>query len=628
MAGLDDINIYSKRRATEVVIGAMFLLFLARLYQLQLIYQPEYGKKSEENSIRTIPKEPVRGYMYDRNGTLVVDDRPAFTVTIMPFEFDPRTIDRLASILSLDPEFIRDRLKKGAAYSRFAPVKIKRDVDFKALSALEENRDRLPGVDYHIESKRFYTTRARASHILGYTKEVSENQLRNLGEGYRQGDVAGASGLEAQYEESLRGQRGAELSTVNVRGQVVGRFDNGRGDLPTVEGSDLLLTMDFGLQAFAESLMTDRRGAIVAIDPRDGGLLALVSKPDYDLSSFSGVTPPDLWRALNADEERPLFNRATLTRYPPGSTFKMILAAAALENNIVSPSWRITCGGSFRFGNKVFKDVHTHGSVDMMDAIKRSCNVYFYQLMLKTGLDLWSKYGSEFGFGQTTDLDIYEESPGLLPSTEFMNKRYGPKGWTRGFLPSLGIGQGELGVTPVQMACYAMLCSNKGMFYRPHSVRAIVDKTTGQAEPTGQVMRKVELAPATWELLREGMRKVVQEPGGTGGAARVKGIESGGKTGTAQNPHGKDHAWYIGFAPFDNPTIAIAVLIENAGFGGAFAAPVAGLCIERYVFGRLIRFDRSHEISTVKDTSMQRGPKTISAAVAPGINQPQPHPEN
>lgn len=626
MAGLDDINIYGKRGTLHVVIALVFLLFIARLYQLQLIYQPEYGKKSEDNSVRTIPREPVRGYMYDRNGTLVVDNRPAFTVTIMPFEFDPRTIGLLSSILSLDPEFIHDRLKKGAAYSRFVPVKIKRDMDFKALSALEENRDRLPGVDYHIESKRYYTTHARASHILGYTKEVSENQLKVLGEGYRQGDVAGAAGLEAQYEESLRGQRGAEFSTVNVRGQVVGSFDNGKSDIPTVEGNDLLLTMDFGLQAFAESLMADRRGAIVAIDPQDGGLLAMVSKPDYDLSLFSGVTPPELWGALNTDEARPLFNRATLTRYPPGSTFKLILAVAALENNIVSPSWRVTCGGAFRLGNKVFKDVHTHGSVDMMDAIKRSCNIYFYQLMLKTGLDHWSHYASEFGFGQTTDIDIYEESPGLLPSTEFMDKRYGPKGWTRGFLPSLGIGQGELGVTPVQMACYAMMFANKGIYYRPHAVRAIVDKTTKEIRPTSYSVRQVELAPSTWELVREGMRKVVQESGGTGGGARVKGIESGGKTGTAQNPHGKDHAWYIGFAPFDNPSIAIVVLIENAGFGGAVAAPVAGLCIERYIYGRLIRFDKNFDLGTAKN--VQRVPQVISASVTPGRDQPQHHTKN
>ncbi len=625
MATVEDINVYSKRTTLYIAIGVIVLIFVARLYQLQLIYQSEYGKKSEENSIRTIPIEPVRGYMFDRTGQLVVDNRPAFTVTIMPFEFDTSKIEFLASILALDPGFIRERLKKGAAYSRFAPVKIIRDVDFRGLSALEESRARLPGVDYHIESKRYYTTHTRASHILGYLKEVSEGQLKQLGEGYQQGDVAGASGLEAQYEDVMRGKRGAEFSLVNVRGQVVGSVNDGENDLPAVEGDDLILTMDFGLQALAESLMADKRGAVVALDPQDGGVLALVSKPDYDLSLMSGVTPPEVWRSLNADESKPLFNRATLTRYPPGSTFKMILAVAALEGNVVSPSWRINCTGAFRVGNKVFKDVHTHGTVDMLDAIKRSCNVYFYQLMLKTGLDAWSHYGAEFGFGERANVDIGEESPGLLPTTEYMDKRYGPKGWTRGFLPSLGIGQGELGVTPLQMACYAMILANKGIRYQPHTLSAIVNKVSRAKQPVVPEKRIIKLSESTWELVREGMRRVVQEPGGTGGLARVKGVESGGKTGTAENPHGKDHAWYIGFAPFDHPRIAIAVLIENAGFGGTFAAPIAGMCIEQYLYGRLIRFEKGFEITPVKQAETTTSEKTISEVTLPGGEQHQQH---
>jgi penicillin-binding protein 2 len=591
MAQPDDIAIYGKRRAMYAVIALMFLAFFVRLFQLQMIYSEEYGRKSDENSIRTIPKEPVRGYIYDRNGTLVVDNRPAFTVTIMPFEFDKRSIDGLSKLLSLDPEFIRDRLRKGEAYSRFAPVKIKRDIDFKTLSALEENRDRLPGVDYHVESKRWYTTRALASHTLGYTKEISESQMKVQVEEYAPGDVVGSAGLEARYEPTLRGQKGAEFSTVNVRGQVIGKFENGKNDIPAVEGDDLILTMDFGLQAYAESLMTGRRGAFVAIDPNDGGILAMVSKPDYDLSTLSGVTPPDLWRSLNEDEASPLFNRATLTRYPPGSTFKMLLAVAALETETITPSWRVTCGGSFRFGNKVFRDLHVHGNVDLVSAIQRSCNVYFYQLMLKTGIDAWTHYGEEFGFGRLTGIDMYEENPGLLPSTAYMDKRYGKSGWTRGFLPSLGIGQGELGVTPLQMACYASTLANSGEYRQPHIACAIVTKSPRAIDSLTFQTRHLDVSTATWNTVREAMRRVVQEPGGTGGMARVPGIQSAGKTGTAQNPHGPDHAWYVGFAPFDHPRIAVAMLLENAGFGGTQAAPLAGLCIERYLFGRIVRFD-------------------------------------
>jgi penicillin-binding protein 2 len=587
----DDIAIYGKRRAMYVVIALMFLFFFARLFQLQMIYSDEYGRKSEENSIRTIPKEPVRGYIFDRNGTLVVDNRPAFTVTIMPFEFDKRSIEYLSRLLSLDPDFIRDRLKKGEAYSRFAPVKIKRDIDFKTLAALEENRDKLPGVDYQVESKRWYTTRALASHTLGYTKEISESQMKVQVDEYAPGDVVGSAGLEARYEPTLRGQKGADFSTVNVRGQVIGRFENGKNDVPAVEGNDLILTMDFGLQAFAESLMTGKRGALVALDPNDGGILAMVSKPDYDLSSFSGVTPPDIWRSLNEDEASPLYNRATLTRYPPGSTFKMLLAIAALETGSVTPSWRVNCTGAFRLGNKVFKDLHVHGSMDLVSAIQHSCNVYFYQCMMRTGLDAWTRYGSEFGFGRLTGIDIYEENPGLLPSTAYMDKRYGKSGWTRGFLPSLGIGQGELGVTPLQMACYAAALATKGEYHQPHFARAIVTKSPRAVDTLTFQSRHIDVSQNTWNIVREGMRRVVEEQGGTGGMARVQGIQSAGKTGTAQNPHGPDHAWYVGFAPFDNPRIAVAILIENAGFGGTQAAPLAGLCIERYLKGRIMRYD-------------------------------------
>ncbi len=589
MALQDDIDLFRKRRMLYLVLSGILIVFTARLIQLQFLYGEEYGKKSEDNSLRTIPREPVRGYLYDRTMHLVVDNRPAFTVTIMPFEFDKKKIPDLAALLQLEPEFLLDRLKKGEAYSRFAPVKMRRDLDFRTLAAFEEKRERLPGVDVQAESKRAYITEAHASHILGYLKEISEPQIRALGRDYVPGDVVGSSGIEGQYEEALRGMKGQEFSTVNVRGQVVGSFDNGKHDVPPVDGTNMVLTMDFGLQAFAESLLTGRRGAVVALDPRDGGILAMASKPDYDLSMMSGVTSPDLWRSLNDDRTTPLFNRATLTRYPPGSTFKMILAVSALENGVVSPSWRVNCTGGFRFGNKVFKDLHVHGSTDMVKAIQQSCNVYFYQLMLKVGLDNWSATAQQFGFGQMTGVDIAEESQGLLPSTDYMNRRYGPRGWTKGFLVSLGIGQGELGVTPLQMACYAMALANQGDFHQPHAVMGMLDKSNTRIDTLLYQSRRIPVSPGTWSVVREGMRRAVMEPGGTGGMARVRTIQVAGKTGTAQNPHGLDHAWFVGFAPFDNPVIAIAVLVENVGFGGSYAAPIAGKCIERYIFGEVTR---------------------------------------
>lgn len=583
MSFLDDIQFIRRRQVALAVGGAMFLVFFVRLIQLQILYAEEMVKQSEVNSIRTIPREPVRGYLFDRFGRLAVDNRPAFTVTIMPFEFQKERIPDLARLLQLDPEFIRERLQKGEAHSKFVPVKIKRDIDFGTLSLLEENHDRLPGVAVQSESKRAYITPARASHILGYLKEVTEQQLRVLGPDYVPGDVVGSAGLEARYESQLRGKKGEEFSLVNVRGQIVGSLDAGKNDIPPVDGQDLVLTMDFELQALAESLMTGRRGAVVAIDPRSGGILALVSAPDFQPGILSGVTTSDLWRSMNEDEGVPLFNRATLTRYPPGSTFKMILAIAALENNVVSPNWHVSCNGAFRFGNKVFKDLHVHGSTDMYRAIQASCNVYFYQLMLKVGLDPWTATGRAFGFGQITGADIAEENPGLLPSTAYMNRRYGERGWTKGYTVSMAIGQGELGVTPLQMAGYAAALANRGTYFRPHAVLGPLDRATGKVDTLLTDRRTITLKPSTWNVVREGMRRAVMEPGGTGGMARIPGIEVAGKTGTSENPHGPDHAWFVGFAPFDNPAIAIAVIVENAGYGGTFGAPIAGKCMERHL---------------------------------------------
>lgn len=579
----------SRKRIFYTAIAGIFLFFGVRLGQLQVVYQDLYGKKSEENSIRPTTRNPIRGYMFDRHGKLLVDNRPSYTVTITPAEFDRKTVDDLARILHIDPASILDRVRKGKEYNRFAPTKIKRDIDFPTLSLLEESRDRFPGVDYEIESKRYYPTKAKAPHLFGYTKEISERQLAEGGEEYHQGDLIGASGIEAAYETYLRGEKGVEFITVNAKGQILGSYNNGKNDVPPREGNDLVLTLDGNLQAFAESLLTNKHGTIVALDPSNGGVLALASKPDFDPMLFSGVTSPEIWTALTMDPGKPLFNRATLTRYPPGSTFKIVLAAAALQEGVINTSYRVHCTGAFRFGNKIFKDLHVHGSTNIYEAIQKSCNVFFYTVMLKTGLERWEHYAQEFGFGSATGIDILEENPGLLPSEEYYDRVYGKGKWTQGFLVSLAIGQGEVGVSPIQMACYAMVLANKGIYYQPHVVAAVRNKSVGTAEHLQFTSRKVNIGNAVWDVIREGMYRCVNVLGGTGGAAKVPGVTVGGKTGTAENPHGKDHAWFVGFAPFDQPQIAICVMVENAGFGGSAAAPIAGLCIEKYLYGDIIR---------------------------------------
>ena len=277
-----------------------------------------------------------------------------------------------------------------------------------------------------------------------------------------------------------------------------------------------------------------------------------------------------------------------MTRYPPGSTFKMVLAAAALQEGVINENWRVQCSGSFHFGTRDFKDHVAHGSTNVVESIQRSCNVFYYQLMLKTGFERWTQYGEEFGFGSPTGIDIGEETAGLLPSEEYFDRTYGRGRWTQGYLISLAIGQGEVGVSPLQMACYTATLGNRGYYHTPHAVDKIRDKESGQIQEISTETRRIELSDRVWDLIHRGMYRCVNDEGGTALTARVPGISIAGKTGTAQNPHGDTHAWFIGFAPVEHPKIAICVLIENAGFGGIVAAPIAARCIEQFLYGKLI----------------------------------------
>lgn len=592
---MDEFGTQERRVVIKIILAAGFLLLLGRLFQLQYVYGDVYGKEAEANSIRNVPKEPIRGYMYDRKGILLVDNRPSYTVMLTPVDFDKKNLTLLSQIIDIPVDAIEQKIKQARRYNAFIPTRIKRGISFAELSMLEEHSEKLFGVEIQMEPKRHYPSEARGSHMFGYAKEITDVQLERHKEYYQPGDPIGSAGLESNYENFLRGVKGWEFISQNAKGQIIGTFDNGKHDIPPKDGLDLNLAIDADVQAMAESLMAGKRGAVVAIDPRNGGIIALVSKPDYDLSIFSGVTPPDVWRSLNNDPDKPLFNRATLTRYPPGSTFKMLLALVALEKNIIDENWRVTCGGSYRYGNKIFQCEHVHGSVNVVDAIHRSCNVFFYQLMLKVGLDDWSAMGKQFGFGQSTNVDILEENSGLLPDRNYYDRVHGKGKWTPGYLISLGIGQGEVGVTPLQMANYAAILANKGTYFQPHVVNSVYDKTAKRAQPVDVEQHSFSLSGRTWDLVREGMHRAVMAPGGTGAAARVPGIEVAGKTGTAQNPHGKSHAWFIGFAPYDDPKIAVCVMVENVGYGGSFAAPIAGFCMEQFLYGEIIRHNKKKQ---------------------------------
>lgn len=601
-----------RRNIFLVVLLAIGVAYSARLVQLQIIEGSEYRLRSETQAIKQLTVEPVRGSMYDRNGKLIVNNAPSFTIQITPKDFPKESFAELATILQLPVKAIEEKLAK--AGSRHLPVKIYRDADFAMIAAIEENRTMFPGLDIVAESKRIYNFKGNAAHLLGYTKEISERQLASKGDYYRQGDIIGATGLESAYESFLRGQKGVEFAAVNIIGQRVARFNDGKNDVNAEDGFDLTLSIDIDLQDYAEELMADHRGAVVAIDPSNGEVLAFVSKPDYDLRLFSGRMPPKLYSQLIQDEAKPLFNRAALTRYPPGSTWKMLMAIAGLQEGIITPHTIINCPGSFTFGGRSWKCHGAHGATDVRKAIHGSCNVFFYQLSLRLGLANFTKYGSMFGFGMKTDLDIAEgqESRGLLPSQAYFDKVY-PRGWPKGILVNLGIGQGEMGVTPLQMAVYTATLANRGIHNQPHAVRSVYSKTMNAKQVIPYKSASLPLNPSLWDPVIQGMYDVVNTPGGTAMAARVDSLSVCGKTGTAQNPHGKDHAWFVAFAPRDNPKIALCVMVENAGFGGAVAAPIAQKLLTKYFFP--YRLEKDKKTDSQGDTTAV--PRVVQAAHRP-----------
>ncbi len=567
-----------------IVLVAVIALF-ARLIQLQIVQQQQFGKESEKNSIKKIIETPARGLIIDRNGKIIVDNRPSYTLTITPFQFDKNLIDEVANLANIDPEEIREDLAEAKGTNRFNPILVKRDIDFKTIAYIEENRDRLKGVSYQVESLRYYPNKFKGSHIFGYNAEISPKSLQESTENYyRQGDLVGTTGLEKFYEKQLRGEKGSRLILVDVNGREVGAYNDGNNDQKPVNGADLFTSIDADLQEYAEKLMGGRRGAVIAVDPRTGEVLCLVSKPDYDLNAFVGTPDAKEINRLFNHPDKPLFNRVTQTRYPPGSTWKMMMALAAMASGKITPTTTISCPGSFTFGNRTFEDHGGYGSIPVVRAIEVSSNVFFYKLGLMLGINDYHDYSAKFGFGSRTGIDLPNETKGLLPSQEYFDKVYGVNKWSQGLLVSLGIGQGELGVSPVQMVAYtAAICMN-GMYIQPHIVRRIYNSSTGQEIPLDIKKNQIDIEKRYFDAVKKGMYLVVN---GTGTAKNVKNSEYtlAGKTGTAQNPNGNNHSWFVGFAPYDDPKIAVCVLGENAGWGNQFAAPIAAAIMVRFLSG-------------------------------------------
>lgn len=572
-----------RKRIVFFIITLFFAVSVMNLFYMQIIKRSQFSEQSDENSVKPVPQVAPRGIFYDRYFRVMVGNRPSFSIQIIPAEYKNRKLDSLIEgVLDLPYGHIGNILRDTTIYSKFIPRKVKRDVDFKGIAWFEENQSKLPGVHYVMETLRDYSFGINGVHMFGYIKEISQEFLGKHKDEYTIGDNIGNNGLEKAYEQIVRGDKGMRYMLVDSRQKTIGRYKEGKEDKATKKGNDLVLSIDRDVQKIAEDAFKDRRGAAVAIEPSTGEIIAFVSAPEYDLSEFATVVSTEAWDKLNNDENKPLFNRATMSMFSPGSTFKMVAAIAALEEGVITTDTKFSCPGSFTYGNKTFKCEHVHGTINVETAISLSCNVFFYNLILKMGLDKWSAYAAKFGFGKKTGVDIGEEVRGILPSEEYYNRTLGKTGWTKGFLVSLGIGQGELSVTPIQLAKYTALLANNGQSADPHFLKGYMDKQTGNFVPAQTHKIQLNISKETFEIVRKAMFNVVNGAG-TATSIKLPNIEIAGKTGTAQNPHGKPHSLFLAFAPYDNPKIAIAVMVENAGYGATTAAPIARDMIKAYL---------------------------------------------
>ncbi len=576
----------------QVMVCAGLTLLAIRLWYLQCLQGNYYRDLSENNRIRTIRTQAPRGLMYDREGKILVKNRPAFQVALMLEDTPdvPETIKKIAELLDKDQAELMTRFASDQATRRFEPKILLSDVSREELARLRAHTYSLPGVIVSVVPTRAYPFSDTAAQLVGYTREISRDQLgMRRDEGYYPGDIVGQSGLEKQYENSLRGEAGYLRVEVDARGAR-------RGELGIVEfqqGADLHLTIDNDLQNAAEEALAGRRGAVVAVDPRNGELLAMVSSPLFDANIFSGALSAKTWEQINSDRDKPMKNRAIASIYPPGSTIKLLWALAGLAEGKIDTQKKFFCPGYFKLGRRRYHchKREGHGMVNLQEAIMLSCNAYFYQLGQLLDIDLMHKYLELFGIGQKTGVALPGEETATLPSRQWKLERFGER-WYPGDTLPVSIGQGYVTVTPVQLAMMVATIANGGTLYRPQLVKRVVNLTTGdEMTRTPEVVRKIDVDEKYFEIVRRAATSVVEAPRGTGKRSAVPGIPVAGKTGTAQvaalgkggdNERLKHHAWFVGFAPAAAPEIALAVIVENAGGGGLNAAPVSQAILQTY----------------------------------------------
>ncbi|MHC1702521.1 MAG: penicillin-binding protein 2 [Tenuifilaceae bacterium] len=589
-----------KKYIISGIIIVAFIIILVKLFLIQIVEQ-SYKLSASNNVLRYIPQYPARGLIYDRNGELIVYNQAAYDIMVVKNQVKPFDTLEFATILGLSKEQIKEtfiQIRKVKGYSSYKPSLFLKQISGETYAILQEKLYKFPGFEVHPRTLRTYP-RSIAGHILGYVGEVDEEIIKN-NPYYQLGDYIGINGIEKSYEEALRGKKGVNIYMVDVHNRIKGSYEEGRYDSLAIVGKDIVCTIDSELQEYGEKLMVNKIGSVVAIEPSTGEVLAMVTSPTYDPELLVGRVRTANYRLLQSDTLKPIFNRSLMALYPPGSTFKVVNGLIGLQEGAVYPTTRYGCAGGYTIGRGV--GCHIHPSpVNLIQGIQMSCNTYFCHVFrniidkpifgsTENGFTVWKKHVESFGFGNKLQIDLPNELRGSVPSINFYDRYFRKGGWNSLTIISLAIGQGELGTTPLQMANLATIIANRGYYYAPHVIREIKGGNDLDKKYKEKHFTTID---STWfNYIVEGMDLAVNAPPGSGGTATIAALPNiiiCGKTGTSQNPHGDDHSVFIAFAPKDNPKIAIAVYVENAGFGASWAAPIASLMMEKYLTDTITR---------------------------------------
>ena len=579
---------FQKRiKVTAFLISGAMLILLLRLWHLQILEGERMLLLSINNRLRIRTVEAPRGLILDRNGEVIVENRASFDLYLMSEDMPDveEVTGRLAKILQMSPEEMGQRLSQREALPS-QPLLLRKGVDERTVMAIEEQKIDLPGVNLQVRPVRAYPAGGRAATLLGYVSEVNHAQLQSKEfQDFRPGETMGQAGIERRYDAFIRGIDGGEQIEVDARGKVTRLVQR----VEPRSGFNLYLTIDKRIQRIAEESFGGKSGALVAMNPSTGEILAMVSKPSYDPNQFSQRMTPEQWRTLVSDPKHPMQNRGLQGQYAPGSIFKLVTALAALEKRAITPDTTFSCNGLFSLGSHVFHDWKKggHGTLNLRQGIANSCNIYFYNTALKTGIEEIARVARELGLGATPGIGLGDEAKGVIPSAEARARGGGE--WYPGNTLMAGIGQGMVTVTPMQLVVMVSAIANGGTIYRPWVVRRVETLDRESIEEYGpEMVRKVSIDPDNLAIVRQGMQAVVSD--GTGGRARIPGLAVAGKTGTAQvvrkggplrGDH-RDHGWFVAFASTTDPQIAVVVLVEHGGFGGAVAAPIAKNVLEAW----------------------------------------------